>query len=114
MKVHFCGATGANAVDAALKLCKIATGRGDVISFQGGFHGTTHAAMALTGLVANKASVPHGVPGVHFFPYSSYSRCPVGLTPQTCTINCVYYLEQALQVSCPSTPWSPEPLLSAN
>ncbi len=97
VKVHFCGPTGANAVDAALKLCKTATGRGDVISFQGGFHGTTHAAMALTGLVANKAPVPNGVPGVHFFPYSSCSRCPVGLTPQTCTTNCVHYLEQALQ-----------------
>ncbi len=97
MRVHFCGPTGANAVDAAVKLCKIATGRGDVVSFQGGFHGTTHAAMALTGLVANKAPVRNGVPGVHFFPYSSCSRCPVGLTPQTCTINCVGYLEQALQ-----------------
>src|ERR687894_1654636 len=97
MKVHFCGPTGANAVDAALKLCKTATGRGDVISFQGGFHGTTHAAMALTGLVANKAPVPNGVPGVPFFPFSSCSRCPVGLTPQTCTTNCVNYLERALQ-----------------
>ena len=97
MKVHFCGPTGANAVDAALKLCKTATGRGDVISFQGGFHGTTHAAMALTGLVVNKASVPNGVPGVHFFPYSSCNRCPVALTPQTCMINCVHYLEHALQ-----------------
>ncbi|MGH3835410.1 MAG: aspartate aminotransferase family protein [Pseudonocardiaceae bacterium] len=97
MRVHFCGPTGANAVDAAVKLCKTATGRGDVVSFQGGFHGTTHAAMALTGLVANKAPVRNGVPGVHFFPYSSCSRCPVGLTPQTCTINCVGYLEQALQ-----------------
>ena len=97
MKIHFCGPTGANAVDAALKLCKTATGRGDIISFQGGFHGTTHAAMALTGLVANKAPVPNGVPGVHFFPYSSCSRCPVGLTPQTCTTNCVHYLERALQ-----------------
>ncbi|MDQ4033000.1 MAG: diaminobutyrate--2-oxoglutarate transaminase family protein [Actinomycetota bacterium] len=97
MKVHFCGPTGANAVDAALKLCKTATGRGDVISFQGGFHGTTHAAMALTGLVANKAPVANGVPGVHFFPYSSCSSCPVGLTPQTCTTNCVHYLERALQ-----------------
>ncbi|MGH3811094.1 MAG: hypothetical protein ACRDUV_01385, partial [Pseudonocardiaceae bacterium] len=30
-------------------------------------------------------------------PYSSCSRCPVGLSPLTCTINCVGYLEQALQ-----------------
>ncbi len=97
MKVHFCGPTGANAVDAALKLCKTATGRGEIISFQGGFHGTTHAAMAVTGLVANKAPVPNGVPGVHFFPYSSCNRCPVDLTPQRCTTNCVHYLERSLQ-----------------
>ena len=49
MKIHFCGPTGANAVDAAMKLCKIATGRGDIVSFQGGFHGSSHAAMAVTG-----------------------------------------------------------------
>ncbi|MBV9162882.1 MAG: diaminobutyrate--2-oxoglutarate transaminase family protein [Pseudonocardiales bacterium] len=99
VKVHFCGPTGANAVDAALKLCKTATGRGDVISFQGGFHGTTHAAMALSGPVSTKAPVHNGVPGIHFFPYSSCSRCPVGLTPDTCTINCVTYLERSLQDS---------------
>jgi diaminobutyrate-2-oxoglutarate transaminase len=97
MKVHFCGPTGANAVDAALRLCKTATGRGDVVAFQGGFHGTTHAAMALSGLVANKPPVRNGVPGVHFFPYSSCSRCPVGLRPQSCTTNCVTYLERALK-----------------
>ncbi|MFJ9693717.1 diaminobutyrate--2-oxoglutarate transaminase family protein [Kitasatospora sp. NPDC101183] len=96
MKIHFCGPTGANAVDAALKLCKTATGRGDVISFQGGFHGSTHAAMALTGLVSQKRPVPNGVPGVHFFPYSYCARCPVGLTPDACATNCVTYLERAL------------------
>jgi diaminobutyrate-2-oxoglutarate transaminase len=97
MKVHFCGPTGANAVDAALKLCKTATGRGDVVSFQGGFHGSNHAAMALTGLVSQKRSVPNGVPGVHFFPYSYCSRCPLDLSPDTCATNCVSYLERSLQ-----------------
>ncbi|WP_158890710.1 aspartate aminotransferase family protein [Amycolatopsis anabasis] len=96
MKLHFCGPTGANAVDAAIKLCKTATGRGDLISFQGGFHGSSHAAMALTGLVAQKQPVPSGMPGVHFFPYSSCSRCPVGLSPDSCATNCVSYLERAL------------------
>jgi diaminobutyrate-2-oxoglutarate transaminase len=96
MKIHFCGPTGANAVDAAIKLCKTATGRGDVVSFQGGFHGSSHAAMALTGLVEQKQPVPNGVPGVHFFPYSYCTRCPVGLTLETCTTNCVGYLERSL------------------
>lgn len=96
MKIQFCGPTGANAVDAAIKLCKIATGRGDIISFQGGFHGSSTAAMALTGLVEQKAPVANGMPGVHFFPYSYCSRCPVGLRPETCSTNCMTYLENAL------------------
>ncbi len=97
MKIHFCGPTGANAVDAALKLCKTATGRSEIVSFQGGFHGSSHAAMALTGLVAQKRPIAGGMPGVHFFPFSSCSRCPVGLKPETCQTNCVSYLEKALQ-----------------
>jgi len=96
MKIHFCGPTGANAVDAAIKLCKIATGRGDVVSLQGGFHGSSAAAMALTGLVEQKSPVPNGMPGVHFFPFSYCSRCPVGLKPETCSTNCVTYMENAL------------------
>ena len=99
MKIHFCGPTGANAVDAALKLCKTATGRGDIISFQGGFHGSSHAAMAVTGLVDQKAPVPNGMSGVHFFPFSYCSRCPLGLTPDTCASSCATYLERSLKDS---------------
>jgi diaminobutyrate-2-oxoglutarate transaminase len=96
-KVHFCGPTGANAVDAAIRLCKIATGRSDVVSFQGGFHGTTHAGASLTGLVANKASVANGVPGVHFFPFSNCSDCPLGLTRDRCATNCAEFVERSLR-----------------
>jgi diaminobutyrate-2-oxoglutarate transaminase len=99
MRIHFCGPTGANAVDAALKLCKTATGRGDIVSFQGGFHGSSHAAMAVTGLVEQKSPVPNGVPGIHFFPFSYCGRCPLGLSPDTCSTNCAYYLEHSLRDS---------------
>lgn len=97
MRMHFCGPGGANAVDAAIKLCKTATGRGDLVSFQGGFHGSSHAAMALTGLVAQKRPIANGVPGVHFFPYSYCARCPVGLSRDTCATNCVGLLERSLR-----------------
>ena len=97
MKIQFCGPTGANAVDAALKLCKTATGRGGVVSFQGGFHGSSHAAMAVTGNVGQKRPVANGVPGVSFFPFSSCSRCPLALDPATCQTNCVTFLERALR-----------------
>ena len=95
-RVYLCGSTGANAVDAAIKLCKTATGRGEVVSFQGGFHGTTHLGMAVTGLVVNKLPVANGVPGVHFFPYSNCSNCPMGLTRVTCSTNCIGFLERSL------------------
>jgi len=96
-RVHFCGPTGANAVDAAIKLCKTATGRGDVVSFQGGFHGTSHLGMAVTGLVANKRPVANGVPGVHFFPFSNCSACPLGLARDSCSTNCIGFLERSLR-----------------
>ncbi|RCH59667.1 aminotransferase class III-fold pyridoxal phosphate-dependent enzyme [Streptomyces sp. SDr-06] len=95
-KIHFCGPTGANAVEAALKLCKTATGRSDIVAFQGAFHGSSHAAMAVTGLVSQKQPMPGGLPGVHFFPYSSCAHCPVGLLPESCATNCVTYLERSL------------------
>ncbi|MBT8160390.1 MULTISPECIES: diaminobutyrate--2-oxoglutarate transaminase family protein [Arthrobacter] len=97
MKMHFCGPTGANAVDAAIKLCKTATGRGDIVSFQGGFHGSSAAGMALSGLLEQKEPVANGLPGVHFFPYSYCSRCPVGLRPETCSTNCVQFFENSLK-----------------
>lgn len=40
--------SGAEAVENAIKIAKIATGRQNVIVFNGSFHGRTHATMALT------------------------------------------------------------------
>lgn len=44
--------TGAEAVENAVKIARIATGRAAVISFAGGFHGRTLMTMGLTGKVA--------------------------------------------------------------
>lgn len=43
--------TGAEAVENAIKIARIATGRSAVIAFRGGFHGRTLLGMALTGKV---------------------------------------------------------------
>jgi len=44
----FFGNSGAEAVEGAVKLAKHATGRPNVIVFQGSFHGRTHLTMAMT------------------------------------------------------------------
>src|SRR5581483_2581714 len=82
-KIQFCGPAGANAVDAALKLCKTATGRADIVSFHGGFHGSTHSALSLTGLVSQKRPIGNAMPGVHFFPYPSRRHSALGGDPDT-------------------------------
>lgn len=43
--------TGAEAVENAIKIARVATGRPAVVSFSGGFHGRTFMGMALTGKV---------------------------------------------------------------
>ncbi|WP_224364184.1 diaminobutyrate--2-oxoglutarate transaminase family protein [Hyalangium versicolor] len=96
MKIQFCGPAGADAVDAAIKLCKTATGRGDVISFHGGFHGSTQSTLALTGLRPPKEHLGNIMPGVHFFPYAYCFRCPMSLRPESCSTNCAQYLEKVL------------------
>ena len=48
-KVQFTGPTGADAVEAALKLARKATGRTKVVSFYGAYHGMTAGALAVTG-----------------------------------------------------------------
>lgn len=48
-KVQFCGPTGADAVEAALKLARKATGRSGVVSFTGAYHGMSRGALAVTG-----------------------------------------------------------------
>jgi diaminobutyrate-2-oxoglutarate transaminase len=96
-KIHFCGPTGANAVEAAVKLCKIYTGRSRIVSFSGAFHGSPHGALALSGLSGQVERLANLMPGVSFFPYSHCFRCPVGLHPDTCSTNCAGMLEQSLK-----------------
>lgn len=71
-KLQFTGPTGANAVEAAIKAARIATGRHTVIAFTHGFHGLSLGALAAT---ANRdyrrwSGGPLG--GVVFAPFEGY------------------------------------------
>ncbi|HYB89184.1 MAG TPA: aminotransferase class III-fold pyridoxal phosphate-dependent enzyme, partial [Streptosporangiaceae bacterium] len=65
-RVQFPGPGGANAVEAALKIARKATGRTDVISFTGAFHGMTLGALAVTGSPFHRGGA--GVPLAHATP----------------------------------------------
>lgn len=78
-KIQFCGAAGTDAVEASVKLVKIATGNTQMLSFSGGFHGMTHGALSLSGNKKPKEPVGGLMPEVQFLPYPSEYRCPFGI-----------------------------------
>jgi diaminobutyrate-2-oxoglutarate transaminase len=78
-RIHFCGPSGADAVEAALKLARTATGRSGLVAFTGAYHGMTAAALAATGNVSvrNPSRVPDA--GVTRLPFPQDYRCPYGV-----------------------------------
>ena len=79
------GNSGAEAVDGALKLAKRATGRSEVISFVGSYHGSTTGPLSAMGNECMKSAYRPLVPGHRILPFnSSQSLDAVG--PQTAAV----------------------------
>lgn len=70
--VQFPGPTGANAVEAALKLARKITGRHQVIAFTNAFHGVTLGALACTGNQHHRGAAGANLDGVARLPYDGY------------------------------------------
>lgn len=70
--LQFTGPTGANAVEAALKLARKVTGRSNIISFTNGFHGVTLGALAATGNEHHRGAAGVDMPGATPMPYDGY------------------------------------------
>ena len=68
-KMQFCGPTGANAVEAALKIARKATGRTGIFSFMGGYHGMSLGSLSATGNRYHRGGSGIPLQGVSFMPY---------------------------------------------
>jgi diaminobutyrate-2-oxoglutarate transaminase len=95
-RIQFCGPSGSDAIEAALKLVKTATGRRTVLGFHGGYHGHTHGSLALMGNVSPKGAISGLMPDVHFLPYPHTTRCPLGCV-ECDGVHCADYVEHLLQ-----------------
>jgi len=71
-KVMFPGPTGANAVEAALKLARKVTGRTNVVAFTNGFHGMTIGALSCTGNAGKRGGAGMPLCNVSHLPYDGY------------------------------------------
>jgi 4-aminobutyrate aminotransferase len=96
-KKVFYGNSGAEAIEAAMKVSRWHSGRQGYIAYIGSFHGRTMGAVSLT------ASKPYQrrkfsplIPGVEhvFYPYCY--RCPFNLECPSCGYACVDYIDDYL------------------
>ena len=87
---------GAEAVEAALRLAKLATKRHEVLGFWGGFHGKTGGVLGLLGSDFKHHLGPF-VPGQHLTPYADCYRCPLKMTYPDCGIACAEYIRDVIK-----------------
>jgi diaminobutyrate-2-oxoglutarate transaminase len=71
-KLQFTGPTGANAVEAALKVARQATGRSNVVAFTNAFHGLSLGSLAATGSSHYREAAGVGLPGITRLPFDGY------------------------------------------
>ncbi|MDD5034357.1 MAG: diaminobutyrate--2-oxoglutarate transaminase [Methylococcaceae bacterium] len=95
-RIQFCGPSGADAIEAALKLVKTATGRRSILAFHGAYHGMTHGALGLTGETGPKLAVSGLMAEVHFLPYPYPYRCPFNLGGEATWQASIAYIEWLL------------------
>jgi 4-aminobutyrate aminotransferase len=95
-RVYF-GNSGAEAVEAAIKLAKYHTKRDKLVAFHGAFHGRTMGALSLT---ASRAVQRKGfgtlLSGVFHMPYPDTYRGTYGIRPENASADCLSYLENEL------------------
>ena len=71
-KLQFTGPTGANAVEAALKVARQATGRANVVAFTNAFHGLSLGGLAATGNSHYREAAGIALDNVTRLPYDGY------------------------------------------
>jgi 4-aminobutyrate aminotransferase-like enzyme len=89
--------SGAEAVEAALRLAKAHTGRTEVVGFWGGFHGKTGGVLPLLS-GSFKHSLGPLMPGMYSTPYATCPICPPGQHTSACSWNCVEFLARKIEL----------------
>jgi 4-aminobutyrate aminotransferase len=93
----FLGNSGAEAIEAALKIAQWHTRNYYVIGFIGGFHGRTLSSLQLTTISVDARRHYKGMmQGVFHVPYAYCYRCPFKLEHPNCDLWCVGYIEEIM------------------
>lgn len=86
LQYTFFSNSGAEAVEAALKFAKAATGRQKFVSTKGGFHGKTIGSLSVMGRQKYAEKFAPLMPGVEFIDYGDSSAAAQAIDDQTAAI----------------------------
>jgi 4-aminobutyrate aminotransferase len=96
-KKFFYGNSGAESVEAAMKVARWHTGRQGYLAYIGSFHGRTLGAVSLTASKPyQRARFSPLIPGVEHIFYPYCYRCPFNLECPSCGYACVDYIDEYL------------------
>ncbi|MDP6604175.1 MAG: aminotransferase class III-fold pyridoxal phosphate-dependent enzyme [Rhodospirillales bacterium] len=92
--------SGAEAVDYAVKIAKMASGRPKIIARHRSYHGAMTGPISLTGEWRRAYNEPGMVGVVHAYPPYCY-RCSFGQEPESCKRECLSSLEEMIEFENP-------------
>jgi 4-aminobutyrate aminotransferase len=96
-KKFFYGNSGAESIEAAMKVARWHTGRQGYLAYIGSFHGRTLGAVSLTASKPyQRARFAPLIPGVEHIFYPYCYRCPFKLECPSCGYACVDYIDEYL------------------
>jgi 4-aminobutyrate aminotransferase len=91
--------TGAEATEAALRIAKRYTGKHEVLSFYGGFHGRTYGPISVAGSLGTRRKFGPALPGGIMAPYANCYRCFYDKAYPECQFFCLKQLDRIIESS---------------
>lgn len=95
-KIQFCGPSGSDAIEAALKLVKTATGKRSVLAFHGAYHGMTQGSLSVSGDCGPRQPISGLSAETHFLPFPLDRDCPFGIGGAAGAAMSARYIEHML------------------
>jgi taurine---2-oxoglutarate transaminase len=112
---YFWSTSGTEAVEAALKMARLATGRKKILSRTRSYHGSTAGSISVSGDVRRlPVEGSHTVPGTVWAPDCYCYRCPLGLTYPSCHIACAEEVDTLLDREPDVAAMIVEPVVGTN
>ncbi len=93
----FFGSSGAEAIEGALKLARLYTGKHEFIALQGSFHGRSYGALSVSGNWDRKKGGGPYAAGVSFAPAPHVYRSPWRNDPEECGRQCAKAIEDIIR-----------------